>query len=167
MPMSPYLAEIRELVGDRLLLIPSVSAYVFDDRDRLLLVHQAREGVWSTPGGAIEPGERPATACVREVREETGLTVEVRDLIGVLGGDGSEVIYANGDRVSYVSVMFHCGVLDGSPEPDHVEVDAVRWFSPGDLDELQSPPLQRLLLREAVAWWADEDRRPRFRPPMA
>lgn len=165
MPMSPYLAEIRGLVGDRLLLIPSVSGCIFDGDGRILLVHQAGEDVWSTPGGAIEPGERPASACAREVREETSLVVAPRDLIGVFGGPESEVTYANGDRVNYISTAFHCEVVEGSVRPDEVEVDNVGWFSADEVARLDSPSLQRLMLPEVLSWWQDPARRPRFRPP--
>lgn len=166
MPMSPYLAEIRRLVGDRLLLIPSASGCIFDVEGRILLVHQTGEGVWSTPGGAIEPGERPATACVREVREETGLVVEPRTLIGVFGGPESEVTYANGDRVNYISTAFHCDVVEGEAVPDEVEVDDVGWFSANEVAGLDPPSLQRLMLPEVLSWWHDPARRPRFRPPV-
>ena len=66
--------------------IVGVGAVVVDD-SRVLLVRRAHEplkGEWSIPGGAVEVGETLETAVVREVREETGLEVEVGALIDVL-----------------------------------------------------------------------------------
>ena len=66
--------------------IVGVGAVVVDD-GRVLLVRRAHEplkGEWSIPGGAVEVGETLETAVVREVREETGLEVEVGALIDVL-----------------------------------------------------------------------------------
>lgn len=63
-----------------------MSVHLFDERGRLLLVQQAETGYWSTPGGAVELGETPADAAVREAWEETGLLVEPVALIGVFGG---------------------------------------------------------------------------------
>jgi 8-oxo-dGTP diphosphatase len=66
--------------------IVGVGAVVVDD-GRVLLVRRAHEplkGEWSIPGGAVEVGETLETAVVREVREETGLDVEVGALIDVL-----------------------------------------------------------------------------------
>jgi 8-oxo-dGTP pyrophosphatase MutT (NUDIX family) len=55
----------------------TASAIVFDDRDRVLLVHHNKLGMWLYPGGHIDPNEDPAQAAVREVHEETGIHVEV------------------------------------------------------------------------------------------
>ena len=54
------------------LLLPSVSVHVFDVAGRLLLVRQRDSGVWSTPGGLIEPDERPADAAAREASDWFG-----------------------------------------------------------------------------------------------
>ena len=65
--------------------IPCVGAVVTDGRGWLLLIkrgHEPGAGLWSLPGGRIEPGETDAEALVREMREETGLTVEPGRLIG-------------------------------------------------------------------------------------
>ncbi|HET7459903.1 MAG TPA: NUDIX domain-containing protein [Longimicrobium sp.] len=83
MAMSPYLRALREHVGPMRLLLPSVSAHLFDADGRLLLVRQRELDVWSTPGGMIEPDERPADAVVREVWEETGQQVTGLAAVGV------------------------------------------------------------------------------------
>jgi ADP-ribose pyrophosphatase YjhB (NUDIX family) len=65
----------------------AVGALVFDATGRVLLVLRARppgERLWSVPGGKLEPGETLAQAVAREVREETGLVVEVGPLACVV-----------------------------------------------------------------------------------
>jgi ADP-ribose pyrophosphatase YjhB (NUDIX family) len=67
--------------------ILAVSAVVFDDAGRVLVVERGKppgEGLWSVPGGRLEPGESIAGAVAREVREETGLVVTVGPLVAVL-----------------------------------------------------------------------------------
>lgn len=86
MAISPHIRRLRDAVGSELLVLPAVTGIVFDDRDRILLVRQAEGGVWTTPGGAVDPDELPADAVVREVWEETGLYTEPIRILGVHGG---------------------------------------------------------------------------------
>jgi 8-oxo-dGTP diphosphatase len=58
----------------------AVGAFVFDPEGRVLLVERGQPpgaGLWTVPGGRLEPGETLAQGVAREVREETGLVVEV------------------------------------------------------------------------------------------
>jgi 8-oxo-dGTP diphosphatase len=66
-------------------VIPCVGAIVTDEQGRLLMIqrgHDPGAGLWSIPGGRVEPGETDAQALVREMLEETNLQVEVGRLIG-------------------------------------------------------------------------------------
>lgn len=114
MAMSQYLQRLRSVVGRELLVLPSVTGIVFDDDNRILLVRQADVGVWSTPGGSIDPNETPADAVVREVWEETWLYTRPNQILGVFGGPMCEVTYPNGDRATYVTTAFECEVCGGS-----------------------------------------------------
>ncbi len=65
--------------------IPCVGAVITDSHGRLLLIRRGHEpgaGLWSLPGGRIEPGETDAEALVREMLEETGLCVQPGRLLG-------------------------------------------------------------------------------------
>ena len=67
--------------------VVAVGAIVFDQAGRALLVERARApgaGLWSVPGGKVEPGETLVQAVVREVLEETGIVVEVGALACVV-----------------------------------------------------------------------------------
>jgi ADP-ribose pyrophosphatase YjhB (NUDIX family) len=66
-------------------VIPCVGAVVTDQQGRLLMIqrgHDPGAGLWSIPGGRIEPGETDAQALVREILEETNLQVKVDRFIG-------------------------------------------------------------------------------------
>lgn len=68
-----------------------MGALVYDDRHRLLVVERAHDpgaGLWSIPGGRVEPGESDAEAVAREVLEETALTITVGPLIGTVERPG-------------------------------------------------------------------------------
>ena len=63
------MAGLRDAVGSRLLVLPSVSVLPRDAAGRVLLVRHADSGDWGTIGGFVEPDESPAQAAVREARE--------------------------------------------------------------------------------------------------
>ena len=66
-------------------VIPCVGAVVTDEQGRLLMIqrgHDPGAGLWSIPGGRIEPGETDAQALAREMLEETNLQVKVGRFIG-------------------------------------------------------------------------------------
>lgn len=126
--MSDYVRTLRGRVGgDVLLQVPSVSVAVRDDEGRVLLARHSDGGWWLLPGGAIEPGETPADAAVRETWEEAGVHVRLTGLVGVFGGPDFVVQYANGDRTSYVMTVFAARIARGAPRPDGDELLELRF----------------------------------------
>ena len=93
---------------------PSVSAVIFDRRGRLLLQQRSDGGQWGLPGGSVEIGESVAAAVVREVHEETGLTVRPLRIVGVYSDPTFQVVrYPDGNVWHYVSICFACKVVSG------------------------------------------------------
>jgi ADP-ribose pyrophosphatase YjhB (NUDIX family) len=94
---------------------------IFNTAGEVLLVRLSYDqGQWTMPGGNIDPGESPAEAVVREVREETGLQVTVEDLYAV---------YWRRD-IDGIQFGFRCLVAGGALAPDGREILEVRYFSP-------------------------------------
>jgi 8-oxo-dGTP diphosphatase len=120
--------------------VECAGAIVRDDAGRLLVVrrgHAPAEWLWSLPGGRIEHGESAAEAAAREVREETGLDVDVGPvLITAVIADGTYRVQDFGARV--VGGELRAG--DDASE--------VRWVTDDELDDLElSPGLREQLLR--------------------
>jgi 8-oxo-dGTP pyrophosphatase MutT (NUDIX family) len=131
-PMSPYVRELRERIGTRLLLVPAVAAVVKDEGGRVLLV-RTTSGHWSLPAGAIDPGEAPREAVVREAREETGLEVRPVALLDVVGGAAFRFAYANGDQTEGTICVFACEIVGGALHCDGVETVEARWVEAGEV----------------------------------
>jgi 8-oxo-dGTP diphosphatase len=107
------------------------------EQDRVALVkrgHAPLEGKWSIPGGVLEVGETLRKAVVREAREETGLTIEPGELLGVfervLPDEHGKMQY------HYVLIDFLCRRVAGELEAGDDAIE-VRWFRREELGELE------------------------------
>jgi 8-oxo-dGTP pyrophosphatase MutT (NUDIX family) len=117
----------------------SASAVIFDRRGRILLQQRSDGGQWGLPGGGVEIGESITDAAVREVREETGLRVTVRRLIGVYSDPRLQVVrYPDGNVWHYVNVCFECAVRGGRLTTCD-ETLALEWVSPQRLPKTILP----------------------------
>jgi 8-oxo-dGTP diphosphatase len=105
--------------------------------NRVLLIRRGTPpllGEWSLPGGVLECGETLREAVIREAREETGLVIETRDMLGVY----ERVIRAEDGRVRYhfVLIDFLCHPSDGELKAGSDAAD-VRWFTREELPALK------------------------------
>jgi 8-oxo-dGTP diphosphatase len=120
----------------------AVGAVVVSD-GRLLMIRRSKDpgaGLWSLPGGRVEHGEYLADALRREVAEETGLTVEVRDLLGIL-----EVV---GDP-HYVILDYFAEVTGDADPVASDDVSDARWVP---LDEVAGLPCTPRFVETLRGW---------------
>lgn len=132
-------------------LVPSTTAAIRDDAGRLLLIHKVDNDLWALPGGGMEIGESIAEAAVREVAEETGLTVEVTGVVGIYTDPGHVMAYDDGEVRQEFSVCFHARVTDGEAREDGSETKEVRWVEPADIAGLSIHPSMRRRIDTALA----------------
>ncbi|XVV13287.1 NUDIX hydrolase [Actinoplanes sp. CA-131856] len=146
MPIPAFVVALRSKVGHDPLPLGGVIAVVVDDRGRVLLVRRSDTHDWALTTGCLEPGEQPAAGAVREVREETGVDVEVERLLAVEALDLS--VAPNGDQIHWLTVGVRCRVVGGRARVNDDESVEVGWFEPRDVPPL--PPHQARCLAIAL-----------------
>lgn len=108
----------------------AVGAAVGNDKGELLLIQRADSGFWLFPTGWADIGYSASEIVVKEVKEETGIDVEVMRLIAVIDG-----IRQGFTRVPLYSLLFQCRPIGGELVPHPLECADVGWFARDALPE--------------------------------
>lgn len=116
-PVGSHLLALRRLVGPRPLFAPGANVLITDDAGRLLLLRHAGTGLWTLPGGSLEPGESFEACARREAHEETGLTVTALEPLALSAGAVYRFTYPHGDVVDNVSVLYRAHGWTGPLTP--------------------------------------------------
>ncbi|WP_335933065.1 NUDIX hydrolase [Streptomyces sp. PTD5-9] len=148
-----FIRRIRATAGTQLLLLPGVTAVVFDDEGRVLLGRRSDNGKWALIGGICEPGEEPAATAEREVHEETAVRCVAERV--VLTQALAPVEYANGDRCQYLDVTFRCRATGGEARVNDEESLEVGWYPVDALPPLDEFSLFRIkqALTDGPTWF--------------
>lgn len=135
------------MIDPALPAIRCVGALIYDSGGKLLLVRRANEpgrGLWSVPGGRVEPGEDDAAAVVREVAEETELRVTVGRLCGVVERPARAGVYVIRDYL--------CAVAGGTARAGS-DAAELRWVDGAGFAALDRAGELVDLLAETLRGW--------------
>ncbi len=142
----------------------AVGAIVTNDEGQLLLIQRADSGVWLYPTGWCDPGYSAPEVVVKEVREETGIDVDVVRLIGVLDG-----MRLGASKVALYSLVFLCRATGGTLNPHPLECLDAGWFDADTLPagtlgaERWAPAIFRAIRGESADVFYDDLRQPVWR----
>lgn len=127
-------------------LVPAASAAVSNERDEILMQRRVDNGLWALPGGTMDLGESIGETAVREVREETGLDVEIDGIVGIYSDPRHIIEYTNGEIRQQFNICFSARLLGGSLRASD-ESTEVAWILPESIEELPIHDTTRLRLR--------------------
>ncbi|MFI6694421.1 NUDIX hydrolase [Streptomyces sp. NPDC050433] len=127
-------------------MVVAASAVVTDERSRILLQRRRDNGLWALPGGGMDLGESLPGAAVREVKEETGLDVEITGLVGTYTDPRHIIEYSDGEVRRQFNVCFTARIVGGEPAISD-ESTELRFVEAAELDSLPMRHTQRLRLQ--------------------
>ncbi len=111
-----------------------VTAAVIRRGDKFLIAQRKKgshQGMkWEFPGGKVEKGEHPEACLEREIREELGVDIEVRDIF--------QVVSYNYEHVHIILLCYCCELLNG--EPKDIDCQDFRWVTAGEMEQYQFAP---------------------------
>jgi ADP-ribose pyrophosphatase YjhB (NUDIX family) len=128
-------------------LVVGSSAIVAGSDGRLLLQRRSDSGNWALPGGAMDIGETFAQSVVREVKEETGVDVEITHIVGIYSDPGHVFAYDDGEVRQEFNICLACSIKGGSIKVSD-ESTAVQFFSVAEIDDLQMHESIRIRIRD-------------------
>lgn len=130
-------------------LVVAASAVVTDAGGRILMQKRADSGLWALPGGGMEMSDSLPGTAVREVKEETGLDVEITGLVGTYTDPRHVIAYTDGEVRRQFNVCFRARLIGGTLAVSDESLE-LAWVALEDLDELPMHHTQRLRLKHAT-----------------
>ena len=152
-----YIQELRELVGQRPLIMLGANVIVVDKNNRLLLQLRTDNKCWGLPGGSMEPRETLKEVAKRELYEETNLVAKNLALFNVYSGEEFYYKYPHGDEVYNIITTFICTEYEGVMKKDENEVLDLAFFHYDDLPSTLSPPEIPILTEFIHAYSREKD----------
>ncbi len=131
-------------------IVAAVTAVVSHHNGHILLIHRTDNNLWALPGGAMEIGENITSTVVREVHEESGIQVEVLNIVGIYTNPKHIVAFEDGEVRQQFSICFRANPIGGTLRSQPGETSDARWVPPDELDNLNIHPSQRLRIKHGL-----------------
>lgn len=135
-------------------IVVAVTAFVLDESSRLLMIRRTDNDLYAIPGGAQEIGETISQTVVREVREETGILVEVTGFIGVYSDPEHVIAFTDGEVRQEFSLCFRARPVGGELRTSS-ESKEVLWVERAKLDDLNIHPSIKLRIQHGFEYRAE------------
>ena len=130
-------------------IVVAVTAVVRDDTGCILMIRRTDNDLYAIPGGAQEIGETISQTVIREVKEETGITVKVTGLIGVYSDPKHVIAFTDGEIRQEFSICFRARPTGGDLRTS-TESKEVLWIDPDQLGALNIHQSIRLRIQHGL-----------------
>lgn len=106
-----------------------VAVLLKNEYQYILLEKRKDSGIWSFPGGGIEPGETIEQCAIREIKEETGFEIKIKRLLGIYSDPNSNIVtfLDNGDMIHLINIFLEATIIQGTLSCSH-ESECLYFF---------------------------------------
>ncbi|MFD1019720.1 NUDIX hydrolase [Thalassobacillus hwangdonensis] len=122
-----YYKYLRQYVGQQPIILPGSVVIILNEHSEVLL-QKRTEGCWGLPGGLMDLGESYEQVAIREVYEETGLTINGLKLLNVFSGADYYLKVQNGDELYSVTAVYYTNDVSGELNIDYSESEKMQYF---------------------------------------
>ncbi|WMT39724.1 NUDIX hydrolase [Paenibacillus sp. D2_2] len=129
-----YIKWIRSKVGSEMIILNFAGAIITNEEGQILLQRRRDKDAWGFPGGAMEIGESADETAKREVEEETGLRINIEELIGIYSKYFDE--YPNGDQSQTIAFVYKGNISGGEIIKENEESIELKFFNKDEVPEL-------------------------------
>ena len=130
--LHDYIRSLRRDIGNKKIILNCAGAVIVKE-NRVLFQRRSDNGRWGLVGGLLELNETYEQAALREIREETGLEVQLTDLSGIF--HNHNMVWGNGDRAHVIGAYYLAEILSGEPRTDEESLE-LRFFGKEEIPDL-------------------------------
>jgi mutator protein MutT len=133
-----YMRMLRQYVGTSPIILAGSAVIILNDKGEILLQKRVDDGLWGIPGGGMELGDSFEETAIKEVKEETGLTIKSMKLFSLFSGKEYYHRYPHGDECYNALAVYICDDYEGELYISDGESSEQQFWSLHDLPELSS-----------------------------
>ncbi len=141
--MKNYIAYLREMTGDKKVILNATAVVIVNDKNEVLLQKRADNYLWGLPGGILEMDESIAEGAKREVKEETNLDIEIERFIGVF--TNPLMVWHETDKAKVYTFAFLARSTGGLLRVNDDESLELKYFKEKDVPKLHSVDIRQIV----------------------
>ena len=136
MEHKSYIAELRQMVGDSMVILNASNVIIVNDKNEILLQQRSDTLPWGLPGGLMEIEDSIENCAIREAKEELGIDVELTGFVGVF--TNPMMRWRVSDKAKVICFSFTAKIVSGSVKVSDDESVGFGYFSQDNLPQIHA-----------------------------